>query len=354
MRGRSKAISICLLFLLCLPLLSFSGCRLRQPQPITRTSFHLNTVVTITIYDSQDTTLLDECMALCETYEAIFSRTREDSQLARLNAQASIPENAGQPLPLSQELASLIEIGLHYSELSEGAFDVTIAPLSSLWDFTAENPRVPKKEALEAALPLVDYRQVSLSAPSPDNPSSAPCITFSQPGMGLDPGALAKGYIADRIKEYLLSKGVRSALIDLGGNILCVGEKPGGSPFLIGIQRPFADRNEIIGYLDIRDLSVVSSGIYERCFEADGHFYHHLLNPKTGYPYENRLVSVTIVCEKSVDGDGLSTTCFALGLEEGLALLNSLANVHGIFITEDSEIYYTEGFEEAFSLREIP
>lgn len=342
-----KGLRILLLLVLCLCLLPLNGCQAKEP--ITRTSFHLNTAVTITIYDSQDTNLLDECMRLCEAYEDIFSRTGEESQLTQLNIQAALPENVGQPLPLSQDLASLTETGLYYSQLSQGAFDLTIAPLSSLWDFTAEEPSVPDEAVLKSALPLVDYQQISLSSSG-----SQSYITFSKPGMGLDLGAIAKGYIADRLKDYLLSQGVKSALINLGGNILCVGEKPDGSPFTVGIQRPFANQNETIATLDIRDLSVVSSGVYERCFWQEGTFYHHLLDPKTGYPYHSRLVSVTIISENSVDGDGLSTACFALGLEEGLALLNNLEGVHGIFITEDSQIYYTEGFSEAFPIKETP
>ena len=335
--------------------------------PITESSFHFDTLVTVTIYDSKDKSLLTDCMELCDYYENIFSRTLEYAELAQLNEAAKKEENAGQALPLSDDLAALLEKGLEYSRLSEGAFDITLEPVSSLWDFSSGQASVPSGSSIREALPNVGYEKVqtdsrsgissqnSALSTSPENTAAGGhTVSFQQAGMGLDLGAVAKGYIADRLRDYLVSRGVKSATINLGGNLICIGNKPDGSPFKIGIQKPFSDRSDTIAYMDITDMSVVTSGIYERCFEADGHFYHHLLNPKTGYPYENRLVSVTIVCEKSVDGDGLSTTCFALGLEEGLALLNSLANVHGIFITEDSEIYYTEGFEEAFSLREIP
>ncbi|MCI8996847.1 MAG: FAD:protein FMN transferase [Lachnospiraceae bacterium] len=361
-RSSLRGVSF-LLFLAIVASFVLAGCH-KEPQPITRTSFQLNTVVTVTIYDSQDQALLDGCMELCKRYEAIFSRTLEDSELSLLNAQAALPENAGKPLPLSGELAALTAAGLSYSQLSQGAFDLTIAPLSSLWDFTAPEPVIPEAFALETARPLVDYRKISLSmqqlstekSPSEashDASEQASFITFQEPGMALDLGAIAKGYIADRMKEYLLSQGVKSAIIDLGGNILCVGEKPDGSPFKVGIQKPFADRSQLIAYVNIRDLSVVSSGIYERCFTLDGQFYHHLLDPHTGYPYENHLVSVTIICPDSVDGDGLSTSCFALGLEKGLELLNSLDQVHGIFITDNDEIYYTDGFSEALSVTEV-
>ena len=156
---------------------------------------------------------------------------------------------------------------------------------------------------------------------------------------------MAKGYIADKMKDYLLEQGVESAIINLGGNVLCVGGY-GEEPFRIGIQRPYADRSETVGVLEIRDLSAVSSGVYERHFEKDGVNYHHILDPKTGYPYENGLTAVTIVSEKSVDGDGLSTTCFSLGLERGMELVNSLEHVWAMFITDDGELHYSDGMEQ--------
>ena len=122
--------------------------------------------------------------------------------------------------------------------------------------------------------------------------------------------------------------------------------------FALGIQKPFADRSETIAVMDIRDKSVVSSGIYERCFEQDGTLYHHLLNPKTGYPYDNGLIAVTIISDQSVDGDALSTTCFALGLEDGMKLAESLDDVQAFFVTSDYEIHYTRDFQKKIKVTE--
>ncbi len=135
-------------------------------------------------------------------------------------------------------------------------------------------------------------------------------------------------------------------MINLGGNVLCVGKKPDGTPFKIGLQKPYADRNETIEIMNINDMSVVSSGVYERHFVKDGVNYHHILNPGDGYPYENGLVSVTILSELSTDGDALSTTCFSLGLNKGMELLDSTDGVYGVFITEDGEVYYSQGARE--------
>lgn len=311
----------------------------QEQDPITATALKLNTVITITIYDSQDQSILDDAMALCDEYEQIFSRTSEESELYQLNA-GELADADGIST-VSDSLSDLIATGLSYAALSEGAFDISIAPVSSLWDFTSGEGTVPDQAEVEAAVELVDYRQVFQDGNQ---------IHFGMDGMELDLGAVAKGYIADRLKEFLVSRGVESAIIDLGGNVLCVGERPDGTPFRIGIQRPFADRNETLAAVEISGKSVVSSGIYERYFEQDGVLYHHILNPKTGYPYDNGLTSVTIISEQSVDGDGLSTTAFALGLEKGLELINSLPDVQAIFITEDGELHFSENFEDEVSI----
>ena len=238
---------------------------------------------------------------------------------------------------LSDDTASLIATGLKYCKISGGAFDITLEPLSSLWDFTSGSPQVPDGADIAAAAARVDYRNLRLDGNH---------LTFLSPDTTIDLGSIAKGYIADRLKDYLVEKHVESAIINLGGNVLCVGGLPDGTDFHIGLQKPFAGRTETFANVAVNGMSVVSSGVYERHFELDGVNYHHLLDPKTGYPYQNGLVSVTILSPRSVDGDALSTTCFSLGLEDGMALLDSIGDVCGIFVTEDGEIYYSEGAEE--------
>lgn len=305
----------------------------KQTEPLSATAFKLNTVVSIRIYDSTDESLIDEAMALCDRYEALFSRTKESSELYKLNHGTLPQENDG--FLVSPETAELIVKGLEYCNLSNGGFDIAIEPVSSLWDFTSEEKVIPTEKQLAEALPLIDYNSVILTGNH---------VRFQKEGMGLDLGAIAKGYIADRMKDFLISKGIKSATISLGGNILCIGEKPDGTPFKVGIQKPFSDRGETVSVASVKDKSVVSSGVYERYFEKDGQFYHHILNPRTGYPYDNSLLAVTIISDESVDGDGLSTTCFALGLEEGMKLINSLPDVEAVFITEDNELHYSDNF----------
>ena len=315
-------------------------------EPISSTAIKLNTAVTVTIYDSKDKDLLTECMNLCDKYEKVFSRTSADSELYKLNHRKLTPvEGTEDTYQVSDDLAELISEGLDYSELSKGAFDIAIEPLTSLWDFTAEDPQVPKDSLIQAALPKCDYHNISVNKTKNE-------ITLKTADTAIELGAIAKGYIADRLKDYLVSQNVKSAIINLGGNVLCIGEKPDNSAFKIGIQKPFADRSETIAVMDIRDKSVVSSGIYERCFEQDSTLYHHLLNPKTGYPYDNGLIAVTIISDQSVDGDALSTTCFALGLEDGVKLAESLDDVQAFFVTSDYEIHYTKDFRKKIKVTE--
>lgn len=320
--------------------LCLTGCQ-RKIEPISKSGFMLNTFVTVTLYDKDDPDILNGCLDLCRSYENIFSKTIEGSEVWQLNHRAAGTDT----FQVSGDVAALLAKGISYSQISDGDFDITIEPLSELWDFTAEVHVVPEQQAIEEAREKVDYKNLELEGTS---------LRFLSPDTAIDLGSIAKGYIADRMKDYLLDHGVKSAVINLGGNVLCVGKRTDGTPFKIGLQKPYADRNETIATLDIEDMSVVSSGVYERHFVKDGVNYHHILNPKDGYPYDNGLVSVTILSDLSVDGDGLSTTCFSMGLEKGMELLDSMEGAYGIFITEDYEVFYSEGAEEFLSGKPMP
>lgn len=365
-RSHSRFFYLILCTVLVCPMLLFTGCgnitdadtSTTGNQPISISSIKLNTAVQITIYDSQDKALLDDCLALCDKYELVFSRTNEKSELYKLNHRKDTSDKDSNtdrqttPYPvsgtadtwhISEDLAALLSEGLDITRESDGAFDIAIAPLTSLWDFTAEDPKVPDDAAIQKALPLCSSDGVTIDGQD---------ITLPSDDIQFDVGAIAKGYIADRMKDLLVKKGVKSAIINLGGNVLCIGSKPDGTPFKVGIQKPFADRNETEAVMDITGKSVVSSGIYERCFKQNGKLYHHILNPKTGYPYDNSLISVTIISDQSVDGDALSTTCFALGLEDGLKFAEK-KGVQAVLITEDYELHYTDGFQDEINVTDV-
>ncbi len=278
----------------------------------------MNTFVTVTLYEYSDKSAVDGCIQLCSDYEKLLSKTLESSEIYKMNHRAA----GERSFTVSDKTAQVLAKGLEYSRISGGAFDITIEPLSSLWDFTAEEPQVPSRRLIEKDIGKVGYENVVLEGNR---------VTFLNDETTIDLGAIAKGFIADEMKSYLEENGVTSALINLGGNILCVGGQPGGDPFKIGLQRPYASYAETVAALNVTDLSVVSSGVYERHFIKDGINYHHILNPRTGFPYENGLTQVSVISGKSVDGDGLSTTCFALGLEEGMKLIESMEGVYGFF-----------------------
>jgi thiamine biosynthesis lipoprotein len=166
--------------------------------------------------------------------------------------------------------------------------------------------------------------------------------------MKIDLGAIAKGYIADAIKQVILSRGYEHAIINLGGNVLTVGTKPNSDYWSVGVRDPNGGQSDIVGVLKLRDNSIVSSGVYERYFIEDGIRYHHILNPFTGYPEQNHLAAISIVSEKSIDGDGLSTSLFVMGLQEAYAYAETRDDIEVLFITDDNKIYYTDGLEEVF------
>lgn len=336
----ARTTVLCCILILAVSVLS--GCRAALSDPVSVTGYKLNTYVTLTAYTagrnrpSEVSGILDEALALCDTYENIFSRTKSSSVLYQVNhhERTEIPA----------ELAKLIQIGIDYSRLSEGAFDLTIGSVSQLWDFTAQSPTVPPAEAISAALPYVDYTQIRLT------PKDENTYVIDLPeNTVIDLGAIAKGYIADRIKDFLLEKGIDRAVINLGGNVLCVGQKKNGTDFSIGVRRPFSTDNTPLVTLKLNDRSAVSSGTYERYFYQDDILYHHILDPKTGYPYQNQLTDVTIISADSVTGDCLSTTCFALGAEDGMALIESLDGVEAMFVSADGTQRCSSGFSQYFA-----
>ena len=318
-----------------------------EVSPISACSYDLlHTVCTIQIYDSTDYSILNECFAVINKYEKLFSRTRETSEVFQINKASADSSNPQITFTISDELKDILKLSLAYGSLSNGAFDISIAPLSSLWDFSnlEHKTEAPAKDDIIKAKNLVDFRNITLENNT---------LSFAKEGMQLELGAIAKGYIADRVKDFLLSKGVTSALINLGGNILLVGEKPDGSAFNVGIQKPFEDRDSVVVAIsELKDCSMVSSGIYERYFyDTDGTFYHHILDAKTGYPCNTDLLQVTIISKDSGTGDALSTACFALGLKKGMELIHSLDDIYAVFITSDGELHFSDGFLETIPTR---
>ena len=314
------------LILLCLIIIFLCGCSMTTKEPLSMTGFHFDTVITITLYDSKDEEILNTCFEYCKEFENLVSRTIKTSDVAKINLAN------GQPVKVSDTTIELLKRGIEFGKLTDGAFDITIAPLMELWDIKNNPGNIPSEADIADALSHVNYKNIIIEENT---------VTLTDPKSAIDLGGIAKGYMADQLKEYLLSEGVTSAIINLGGNVLTVGEKPDGTAFNIGIQKPFAEQNATITSVSVKDSSVVTSGSYERYFEVNDAIYHHIINTETGYPCNTGLHSVTILSEESVDGDALSTACFVLGLEEGQKLVESLDDIDVIFVTDNYEIIDT-------------
>lgn len=313
--------------------LFLGGCE-SSGEPIVDEAYLLGTVIRVAIHDDgYDARLIETVFNRVAEIEERMSTSEDDYEDTELLSVNRAP--AGTAVPVSPDTYFVLEEALRYSRLSGGAFDVTIWPLVRLWKIGSGGESVPPEEAIAAARDAVDYRQLTLG---PDG-----TVTLPREEMGVDVGAIAKGYAADEAERILRDAGVEHALLDFGGNILVIGAKPDGSRWRIGVQRPDAERSRYIGIVRTTDRTVVTSGPYERFFVEDGVRYHHILNPNTGYPSRNGLEQVTIVAERSIDADALSTTSYVLGLEGAYRLIESIDGVEAIFAAEDHTLHLTSG-----------
>ena len=314
------------LFLTGALLIATTGCH-KPEQTYSATQLLLDTAVQITLQSGGSEAILNECFARCRKYEALFSTTLEGSDIARINAAG------GQPVTVDDETAALLRLACEYSAQSNGVFDLTVYPAKRLWDFKAETPHLPDAAALAAAVKNIDYTHISVNGNT---------VTASG-GAQVDLGGIAKGYIADRLREYLEEQKVGCAIINLGGNVCCVGEKAEG--FRIGVKRPYT-ADDVLEIIRIDSGAVVTSGCYERYFTLDGKEYHHILDTSTGYPVENDLAGVTILCENAAMADYLSTTVYALGYEQGLAFLKDKP-AEAVFVFRDDSVRLSDGLTYA-------
>lgn len=326
---------ICALALLAGLLLQLCACGSAAPETTSKTLFVLDTSCTITLYGgdaAENETVLAGAFDLCTKYENLLSTTLETSDIYKLNHR--------QTSTVSAETAALLQKGLDYGAKTDGAFDITIEPLTALWNFDSETHAVPADADIAAARAKVNYKNVTVSGTT---------VTFADETTQLDLGGIAKGYIADEVAAYLREKGVAHALVNLGGNVLCVGGKSDTEDFTVGIEKPFDTTS--IAAVKGRDLSVVTSGVYQRYYYVGDRLYHHILDPRTGYPYDNGLLSVTIIGPNSCECDALSTSCFALGLDGGLSLIAATDGYYAVFVTSDYKLHFSEGAETALALQ---
>ncbi len=316
-------------------IISQTGCTEKTVSEVSRTSYYMDTICTITIYDMENASeeaaedAIQQAFSLCADYESLISATREDSDIYKLN------HAGGAPVECDPRTVAVVEKGLFYGKLSGGKFDITIGKAAALWDFHDETPSVPSEEAVAEAMKGVGYDQVKIDGNT---------ITLGNADMEITLGGVGKGYVADRAAEKLEELGVTSAVVNFGGNIITIGDK-GGEPFKIGVKKPFTESGEILGYMETADSTVVTSGIYERGFEKDGVYYHHILDVETGWPADTDVVSVTLIGDKgsSADCDAMSTICLMLGVEDGVKFIEGVEGVEALFVDKDGNLTKTGG-----------
>ena len=274
-----------------------------------------------------------------EGLNALLSRTDGDSLISRLNAHAG----DGTAVEVDSDILELLSFAKSISQLLPGCFDITIAPVMDAWGFTGEERHVPDAADLARAMALVDSGKLLLD-------EEAGTARLAEAGMSVDLGSVAKGYAAARAEEVLREAGVTSALLDLGRNITAVGPKADGSPWRVGVADP-ADSSRYLCILSLEDATASTSGGYERWFEENGVRYHHIIDPKTGYPASSGLQSVTVVSQNHLLADALSTALFVAGEEEALDFWRSRDDFELVLCTEDGRVLATEGLEAGLEFR---
>lgn len=336
-----------------------NGCTQTEPQSFSETGFALGTTCSIKIYGKEHREVLGPAIAIASDVEDKMSTHTENSEVAAINKNAGI-----RPVEVSSETFQLIKRAKHFSSIGDGIFDVSVGPLVELWDIGSGEEKVPSREEIDKVLEKVNYNNVVLlsgtktqsetqsdkQGVTKEQIADKPKVSLEKPGMKLDLGAIAKGYAADRIVEYLTSKGVDYGIVNLGGNVYAFGKKLSSSEWKIGIQSPEDERGRYIGIVQLVDKAVVTSGKYERYFVEDGVRYHHILSTKDGFPVENGIASVTIISADATEADALSTLVFGFGLEEGLRFTEERAGVEAIFITEENTVFTTSGLRSSFKL----
>lgn len=296
--------------------------------------FAMDTYMTVTAYGAKAQEAVDEAEAEIQRLDELLSTGKKESEIAQLNQNKSAT--------LSEDAGYLVERALELNKETDGAFDIAIYPVMEAWGFPTQNYQVPTADTLESLLKLADASQIIYDENSRK-------ISFGREGMKIDLGGIAKGYTSSRIMDIYKENNISSGLVNLGGNVQALGTKPDGSKWRVAVQSP-DDTEDYLGILSVEDKAVITSGGYERYFEQDGKTYHHIIDPKTGYPAENGLTSVTVVSEDGTLADGLSTSLFIMGKDKAIEFWRAHSDEFDIIMmTDEGKLYVTEGIQNDFS-----
>ncbi len=313
---------------------------------------YFDTYISFQIWDekkyNEDSPLWKGAEDIMKDIQYTFQRTAP-SELYDLNQTAG----TNQTFALSDDLFEVMKIAMDIAEKTEGELDPTVGPLIDLWDINARTgteAEPPTKAQIDALLPLVGYQKIQFDKINKT-------VLLPQEGMILEFGAISKGYAADKLAAYFKNNGIEHAILNLGGNVYVIGERyaqrsDGSYNWAVGIREPDSCVTCAIANVYLTDTSVVTSGIYERYIidpDDPNKIYHHILDPQTGYPYENNLSSVTIISKSSALADALSTSVFALGIEEGINFIETnYPEVEAVFIDKEQNIYKTDGVDSKY------
>lgn len=320
-------------------MLVLSGCA-RQESALSRTLYAMDTVMTLSVYGT-DKAALDAAERELLRLDALLDRHDESSAVSAFNAAA-----ADEPIMLDGEVLLLLQKAADITAATDGAFDVTVAPLLDAWGFGGDAYRVPAEDELAALLPLVGASGLTLTEASAAHAD----------GVQIDLGGVAKGYAGARVRDVLLECGVTSASIDLGGDVCLLGTKTDGSAWRVAVRDP-RNSDSFLGILTLEDCFVVTSGAYERGFEENGVRYHHIIDPITGYPAQSGLASVSVVCADGAQADALSTAVFVMGAQRALSLHQNaealgLAPFELLLVLSDGSVQLTAGLFDRFTPEE--
>lgn len=306
-----------------------------QPTSDTREIFAMDTVMTVTAYGDCAEEALQAAEEEIKRLDALFSVGNDSSDIARLNENASAV--------VSGETSELINRSKELYQSTCGALNIAVYPLMEAWGFTSGEYRVPDQKEIDAMLTCMDVDKIYCNEDTGE-------VTLPE-GMGIDLGAIAKGYTSARLMEIFASHDVTSAIVTLGGNVQALGNKPDGTKWRVAVENPFSEEGDsYAGILEIKDQAVITSGDYERYFEQEGKRYHHIIDPTTGYSAESGLASVTVVCQDGTLADALSTALFVMGKDRALSYWRKHADEFEMILIEDNkDMTITEGLQDCFS-----
>ena len=304
------------------------GCSQNNMTEYTDNIFAMDTVMDLKIYSENDEAL-SEAKAEIRRIDTLFDRGNENSDIYKINKNKSAD--------VSAETADVIRTALSISDRTGGAFDITVAPIMDLWGFYGNEFNVPSDDELQSTLEGVGYEKIRFDNTNISIPENT----------GIDLGGIGKGYASDRIAALLKNKGVKSAIISLGGNVHAIGKRNDGSEWTVGITDPH-NKSQLIGKLKISDKAVITSGAYQRYFEQGGITYHHIIDPTTGKSADSGLASVTVIANSGMTADGLSTALFVMGLDKAIELWRGSSDFDAVFVDEGGMIYVTEGIADVF------